>query len=140
MNKTFTVFSTLTGKVERTGFCSEDDMDAQALTDEAVIEGNFEDDRYYIADPSGANPTPTRKAELATDIDKATLQADGEDSVTISPIPVDATLTIVEPGGAWVEVAHDGSLEYSTSLVGAYHAILDGIPYVRVAIEFEATP
>ena len=88
------------------------------------IEGTFDHETHYVADPSGDNPMPRQRPEQATAQD-ASIVANGT-SLTLSSLPEPCVVRIA---GRAYDVP-DGVLEWTTSQPGVYPIIVEAFPYL----------
>lgn len=131
------------GDILRSGSCPANLIDLQARDGERVAEYpdafNGIDASHYVTDPAGAWAVVPRQP-IGAACDKPSLLADGRDEIVIAPVPMDVTAQLAHPDGFAEMIEHDGSIEFSTELVGSYVLRLRGIAWLDQDITFEALP
>lgn len=85
----FTKYNILTEEITEIGGCSYDMLNEQCKENEAILEGVFSPDMYYIS-----FGIPYIKQPFDLSITTLSIRADGIDSSTISNIPNNTTVNI----------------------------------------------
>lgn len=107
-------------------------MDAKTANDaieqcEAHLCEGDGDWRTHYVDISTSPPVVREKQQQQTRLDKTELQADGEDFITLSNLPVPCKVTIA---GEQYEV-DDGVFEWGTLRRGKYQIAVEAVPFLN---------
>jgi hypothetical protein len=111
-----------TGKIlgQRTGFYR--DILSEPYS---YILGEGDSHTQYV-DTTNALLTIRARPHMEAHPDKTTITADGEDTMTLSSLPISCTVTI----GGTVYTVPDGVLEWSTLMPGEYPITISAFPYL----------
>ena len=109
-----------TGEIQRTTVCPEALNDAQLLSGESYIVGDYNDTSHYV---NGV--TVTEKPQMSLSVSSTSVKADATDLVTITNIPVGAKVVV---DGNVIQV-DDGIVELTFDHVGEYSLTFSLFPY-----------
>jgi len=120
------------GRIARVYSGPEFEALLQPGTNEKVVQlpDHLNDATAYIEDDLVVEKQP-----FPFQIDKPQILADGNDTVTISNVPV-GTMIIWHDGQE--DVVNDGQVQLSTDLPGTYTLTFDAVPYLEQEVTIEA--
>lgn len=139
----FVVFDTTTGEILRTGVCQmgllahQVDNVRGALAREAVMVAEADDQRDYVDLTDRARPVVRPRGPLPCHWSAPQVVADGESEIVLADLPLHANVTMLDPLGRTMRVEHDGTLEFSCTIPGAYRFTVAGPRWVPSTFEIE---
>jgi len=116
----------INGKIIKRGRCPRSFVSLQAEGDATAVIGNAAAEKIL---DTGSNQLADRKVSPIS-IDKTVVAADGEDYVTISGIPDNATLDIIGPISDRNRVLSDDILEITFGDAGQYIVTISCFPFL----------
>lgn len=144
----YTVYNTATGEILRTGTAMTEasaQLQGSAPGTNVVLVGS--DPVQQSIDPGSTAIVPKLLMNVGganTTVNKTTIQADGVDTLTISPIPVGASYDIYLPANLGLiqpapGIINDGSLTISASVRGIYSLKISFQNYMDFSVTFNAS-
>jgi|SRR3972149_145966 len=124
-----------TGVILRTGRCPDDMGAHQARPGELVFSGIANDDTEYVDVLSG---TVKPKTPILATVDKNVVAADDVDMVTITSLPLSATIEVYGPNGRSVYGVDDGLAQITFDTPGKYEVWLHALHRIRERIVIDA--
>jgi len=125
--KQYTVYETATGRVLQHGSCPDIDFTRQARTGQAVLEGIYGDEEYYVSAGS-----PTLRPE--SPITSATLTVSEGVAWELNNIPAGTSARVKGP--AFLEgVLNPGTDTITFDVAGTYSVQLSTFPYLDKTLE-----
>lgn len=127
----YIVFNLL-GKITKLLTVDEADIEANLAEDEAAMLGYCDMQAWYVT-----GGTLTEKPEFTEQFNKTTINADGNDSASITGLPAGTEIVIT---GAFYAVydVDDGEFEINTTNPGTYNIKLSPFPYREFTVTINA--